>query len=645
VREDLAALTPETVTALANRGLVRRALKELAEGAAIGWEEGDDGTVVARLPEGVEVRLPPETSLKETGCTCEAPGMCRHRVLAALAYARRAGRGADPPAFVPWSPGDFDDATLQTRLGKRDLRRARALRRQGFAARVRRARPAHPTPAVELASTTVRFLVPGSLAFAKSDGDEEQGREAIALAVWAFREADRTAPDAPLVEVEVGEAVAVDAGLEPVLALRREILTEGIVHAREGVGRRFAEVRRGLRRRRLLWMATALAELEDQLSAYRSRHARYRPTVAADRIAELEARARASRGGALPTRRVLGLAETMRTALDHLRLVALGARVDGEGRARVFLADPDTAMVLVWEKQWAAKTGEAAPTGPALATRAAVGRARLDALARGQVVSASAERRASRMVELKGGRLARTRIGPSRGTWEELPEPLRVRDVARFAEDARLRPPRVLRPRVLAEDVHVVAVSEVVSTAYAPGPQELRGVARDATGGAFAVRLAHRPEAPGALPQLARALQGELGELRFLSGELRRGRGGVELEPFAAVCDTRVEVFDLAPEGALEALPLVEDAPPPDPVGEALAEAAERLAEAAHRGLAHLPAGYAARLADAARRLGEVGLEGCEEALVTLTSRLGRAEAADAWSTAYLRVRIAEEQR
>ena len=84
-RADLLALTPDSLAALANRGLVKRAQKEIAAGKGPALEESED-TVIGRFDGGIVAELPPNTPLAECTCSCGAQGVCRHRIAVALAY-------------------------------------------------------------------------------------------------------------------------------------------------------------------------------------------------------------------------------------------------------------------------------------------------------------------------------------------------------------------------------------------------------------------------------------------------------------------------------------------------------------------------------------------------------------------------------
>ncbi|MFB9839740.1 hypothetical protein ACFFNX_47110, partial [Actinoallomurus acaciae] len=200
-RADLLALDTDALIALANRGLVKRATRELDAGTVPALSTDTDGTVRGRFPDGVEVAFPVGAGLDTASCTCPATGVCRHRIGLVLAYQRETEPAA-PGAAKEWSPGSIDDETLRQVLGTRALTAARRRRAAGYSAYVHRDTP---TPWVELPTCTVRFLVPGELGYAHTDAAGPEHGEAIALAVWAFREADEHAPGEQEVRLDLDD--------------------------------------------------------------------------------------------------------------------------------------------------------------------------------------------------------------------------------------------------------------------------------------------------------------------------------------------------------------------------------------------------------------------------------------------------------
>ncbi|GAA0565371.1 SWIM zinc finger family protein [Paractinoplanes ferrugineus] len=667
MRPDLLALTPDTLAELTNRGLVKRALKELDREPPT-LTEDPDGTVHATTPDGTTTSLP-GGGLAAGTCSCGAPGVCRHVVALVLAYqqsptgpAPTASTATDPvgptnedssgSTEVPshdepapgWSPGDFTDEQLVARIGERALAAARRVARTGFVARVHRERPGDPVPTVELPTATVRFLVPGDLGFARTDAVAGVRDDVIALAVWAFRAADAQAPRGADVQVQVGggESGTSGAGLDRAVALAGLVLTEGAIHLGDGLGAEVAVVERGLESARFRWPLLAVADLVGQLDAYRERSARYRPEALADQVAELFARHRAVRaGGSSLVSRVLGTDEASETPLRRARLDGLGARVSAVGEERVvdvFLAHADSATVLVLRRAYT--TEEA---GPRLGERRVAG-VTLRALASGAVVTESASRSASRTVRLGARRLSRTEAMATRGSWDELARSLIVADLGRLATELAALPPRPIRARVEAELVRVVPVAEVLSIGYAPGAQRLDAVIAGPDGSTATITATHAACAPGRLDAVAEALSGEV---RYVAGSVRRAGGGVLIDPIGFAVDAGVVVPDLAAAGGG-----VDPATPagagPDPLGQALDETLSLLSELAHRGLAHTPPTMAGRLTKAAEQLARTGLHRAAEAVRTLAGLLGPDpgdEAVTAWVDAHLRVSLTSELR
>lgn len=642
MRTDLLALTPETLAELTNRGLVKRASREI-ERAAPALTEDAGGVVHAVYPDGTATDLP--TGGLESGtCGCGTIGVCRHLVGLVLAYRERctAQPDGDPAA---WSPGGFTDEQLTARIGERMMAAARRVERAGYVARVHRGRPSDPVPTVELPTATVRFLVPHDLGFARTDALAGARDDVLALAVWAFRAADRQAPDDPDVRVQIGgrpPTAAAEPALEPAVALAGLVLREGAVHLGAGIGAEVTTVRGRLEAARMRWPLLAVDDLVAQLDAYRDRSARYRPEALADHVAELFARHRAvTRGGAGPVSRVLGTDEASETPLRRARLDGLGARVSAAGGERVvdvFLAHADTAAVLVLRR-----TYETEDTGPELAARRVAGLT-VGALAAGAMVTEAASRSAGRTVRLGARRLSRTEAMTSRGSWQDLPRALIAADLAALAAELDALPPRPVRARVAAELVRVVPVAAVRSVSYAPGAQRLDAVITDAAGVAATVTATHARCAPGRLDHVAAALRGDV---RYVAGSVRRGGGGVVIDPIGFAVGDGVLVPDLSPADR-GADPRDRPAPVSDPLGRELDDALTLLAEVAHRGLLHTPPTMAARLRATAERLRRTGLRRAGDATAALAGLLGPdpGEAAvAAWVDAYLRVAVSAETR
>ncbi|MFJ4500205.1 hypothetical protein [Streptomyces sp. NPDC088864] len=647
VRADLLALTPEALAALANRGLVKRAAKELDAGTVPELTTGDDASVRALFPDGTAAVLPAGTGLDGARCDCAATGVCRHLVGLVLAYRRLAGDAPSPAPEPPaeWSPGAIDDDTLTGALGARPVAAARRTLRRGYDAVVHRPAPGRPEPWVELPACTVRFPVPGEIGYATTDASPALRAEVVALAVWAFRAADAeaarpaersatvrvggehpagagapgagapgvgapgvgapgaaapTAPAAPPPGAAAPPAPrprpAGPRGLDAACGLVEELLLDGVAQAGPVQAGAVDRAGRALERDGLHWPAAALAELAGQLAAYADRSAAHRPELVAALLTEVHARRLAA---AVPG--ALGTDEAAETPLRQVGLTALGCRVTGRAEssvAEVYFAHPHAGTVLVLRREWPQHL-----TGHALAHRRLLSTT-LGALATGTLVSESVRRTAGRALTVTRGRIGATGITPVGRSWTRLPPPLLVGDLAALTASWEGRPPRLIRPRVAAEAVRVVALSGVEDIGYDPGEQRLEAVVRDAAGNRALLASEYRPGCPGALDALADALgQGAT----HVSGAVSREGGGIRIDPVAVLTPDGVTVPDLAPgDGAAALAPVARRAA--DPLTAALEEAVAALAALAHGGL-RTPAGPAlARTGEAAAALHRTGL-------------------------------------
>ncbi|WP_433337347.1 hypothetical protein [Spirillospora sp. CA-294931] len=650
-RADLLALTPDGLAALANRGLVKRATKELDAGAAPDLAVDGDGAVRAAFGDGARSVLPAGAGLEAASCTCAATGVCRHLIGTVLAYQRQSGPGDGPgeDEAVDWSPGTFDDEALARVLGERALAGARRTLRTGYAARVHRPSAGDPVASVDLPTCSVRFLVPGELGYVHTDAADAVRGEVVVLAVWAFREADRAQPGEPDVRVDVGGGApgsAAGSGVEPALGLVEQVLLDGAMHAGPVLGTALRGAAGDLAGRSLHWPAAALGDLARQLDAYRDRDAAYEPALMAALVAEVHARHRAGlHSGGSPRSQVLGTNESAETPLRRVRLTALGCRVGGTALSRtaeVYLAHAATGVVLVLRRSWEA-TEEAPLPGHELAGRR-LGGAPLRALAAANVVSETAHRSASRVLRLGAARVAKTTVTPLGTAWNDLPGTLLVRDLKALDLAMAALPPRLVRPRIEAEFVRVVEIGAVRGVGYDPGAQRLEATVVDTAGTKATVSATHSPHAPGALDLLASLLDGAP---RMISGTVRRAGGGLVIDPIAVHTGDTTHVLDLAPGDGAGTLETRATAPS-DPLGRALDTALEACAEAAHRGLRHVPPGVRARVAAAADGLHTTGLRAAADLVRTFVTAFDtddEARRCTAWVDAYLRLHTTAELR
>ncbi|RDI21557.1 hypothetical protein [Lentzea flaviverrucosa] len=599
-RPDLMALTPDALAALANRGLVKRAVKELDAGVVPALDIDPAGAVQGKFPDGTTTTLPPGIALDAAGCSCGAAGVCRHRIAVVLAYQRT--QEASAPAEL-WSPGLVPDADLVALMGERTLRRARRAHQAGYRVKLRRPTAQDQTAQAELPTCTVTFLVPGDLSYVHTDAVNKD--EATALAVWAFREADEQGTDT----VDVGGSPTTATDLTAVTDLLDQLLLDGATNASEVLDVAWQRLHRDLTAQRLHWPAAVITDLLAQLTAYRGRSADYEAERFAALLTELHARTTATG----PRAEILGPDEPAETPLKRVRLTALGARQRAENTADVYLASGDVVLV---QRNTPLRTAQR--------------------LAASNVVSESATRSASRAVTLKTSRVAKTSLTPVGTAWDHLPQALVIDDYEAAAAHLAELPPRQVRARVEAELVRAIRVTEVTDLAYDPAAQRLTATLHSPNGTTCRLEATHRAVAPHALDALTTALRANP---TTITGTVRRHRGTLVVDPLAVLASTGVTVPDLATDQTPQ--PLSPGTTASDPLSATVDSALTVLAEAAHRGLDHLTDSLFTRVREVGAHLHNAGLR----TAATHVTVFADAPTATTWLAANLRLLVTADAR
>lgn len=615
-RNDLLALTQDGLTQLANAGLVKRGLRELAAGQGPQLAETEDGTVEARFSDGTLTRLAVGRSPGDATCTCPASGMCRHRVALVLAYqaqaAEQTGSGDSVPEQAPptpWNPADFSEASVDALLSASGRNELARLLCQPLEIHLDHGQ----VPSARLPMATVRFLVPGEIAYARCDCALGQNCVHIALAVRGFRLGrEQSAQQVWLGEAKVQPAPAVLAINNASDALLERLLREGIT-AGPGAYLQSIEVAlRAAEQAGATWQTLALQALEAQVNAYAGRSARYDARETLALATELYARPRADGAQGPGQAFSLGIGEAMETAMAQTRLVSLGGRLRGNPRevvASILLADTDTGSALLLEKTFTPRTEEEALDPATLCGRSISPGMTLGAVARGQLLTAVARRRADGTLALGVGRGGKTSLMPHAGRYD-VPAPMAVDNLQALIANQAERPPLFLRPRHRVRDIHVFRVERFVGHAWAAGAQVWKAAVELADGGGtLYLQRSHDAGAPQALNVLFAAAEGKYGPVRQIAGPVRFEGGEVVCDPFSLTADSLiVPDVDAGIHPTTPPLFDLEDG------NFSLAEQVlEWLAEALHLGSRRLPADYPGRGQALVERLRQAGyLEGAE---------------------------------
>jgi hypothetical protein len=618
-REDLLGLSPEALAQATNLGLVKRAMKELAGGYRPDLKLDEAATLTANFSDGVVTIWEAGKPIQQARCTCGSATVCRHRIMAALAYREATD---DSPAPLA-SPACVDEETLARLIAPRALALAHALRDEGLALDI--CYHGEPCPTARLPMATVRFWGGAALETARCDCVQGTGCEHIALAVWAFREAqaDCNGP------VRLGEAARKALDDAPYRQLVESLL-------RHGVKRGLAPHRQSLNLAReaadqsgAVWLGLLLGDWEDWLGAYAARSARYDAAEGLGLLAELALRLSAGRQPG-QAKAAGGIGEAEEVELDKLRLMSLGCRIDrdGDGRsARIILADCDTGTRFVLGHTWQQPDSSADENILIQSQRLAPG-VKLGALATGQLLSQQAKRRADGSLSLARARTAQNSLLPQSGDWSSLGRPLCVERLADLRQEKHAHPLPQTSPRHAASSYAVLRIETIETQFYDPNQQTLIAILRDKDGENLVLRRSHQSHTRHALDAIAGVLAGQFGPPSHVAGVLGFEGRQMRLEPWAFTCG-RVVIPDLEPAcGALAKTPTgYAGAVDVSAFSQVLRELEQEIASLLHNGLMDLGGAWQDRCQRLQTQLRSLSLFVLAQALDSLVAEIHQSAA------------------
>ena len=585
MRQDLHALTPEALAALANWGLVKRAQKEIEAGQGPQLV-AQEGAVLAQFPDGVTCRLPDALPWTGAICSCGAT-MCRHRIALVLSLCG----GLRPDAAQP--PLQLELDQLEHSLGARLMERARRLRSQGLQGQL-----TGPPWQVRLPVNTVRFLSGNDLHYARCDCQLPWPCEHIALAAW------------------VVEALGGVAGRLDWTRARDEVHLDLQEVWQEGCLGNLPKAPAGC-----TWIQLLLEEMAELQQAYREGSAHYDSLRWLFCALSLWCRSRAS-GQDISSEYRLGRELPLEQELEQTRLVSLGATRGPRG-TDLYLADPAGVVLRL-----NLPVGKSLPAG-----------LRLAELAHGQLVSRGVVRRANGTVRLRRER-QRHSLLPLGNAWDNLARSLLWPGWEGWRERESGQVTRLLRPPLVSEDFVVLEVAEVSPMIYLPGPQKLVAQITDIHGGSLTVERSHRAEAPAALDVLVKHLPAA----QRISGWVDCSSGQPVLDPVALWSDDGLVIPDLDEAPSDWDLPWLVEPDSESPLHQLYREALGLCAETLHLGRSRLLPSFDGRRLELAHRLQEAGLARLSKLLggswgeadfwtCALHVYLGRENLADVWQT------------
>jgi hypothetical protein len=537
-RPDLLALTPDDLAALANRGLVKRAQREVESGEFTAqWQDAADDTVVAQWSDNVTCTLPGAKTVREAICNCGALELCRHVLRTVLAWQLRqasstTNSAAHPPA--PWDPGRITEAMLEAQVSKQVRDRATALWSQGILGEALRS--AKPSMRFHCPGHTVRFPVPDDLRYAQCSCADPAPCIHAVLAVRAFR----------LLAPEVSSGIVSEGPLdapvppEPIAAARAcvtDLLVDGFASLGTAWRDRVRRVATECAAVALMWPAQILEELAEDFDRYTARDAAFTPSHTADRLGELLLRLDAIAAGCAPIPQafIRGMKSDRDCELGAARFIGLGASVVEERRSttvNVFLQDCDNGHVVALMRETSEDPNSTGTRKPyhQLARATAVKDASMALLAGGQLVTQGGRRKASGQLVI--GR-ARAVVNPQSFAWEQLKAPVLVEDFGELRERLKLLPPASFRPRRAAADFHVCPIAAVESANFQPTVNSIVAVLHDRSGDSAVLVHPWTERGQGGADALLASLRSS--KPLFVAGHVRASGDSLTIHPTAFV--------------------------------------------------------------------------------------------------------------
>lgn len=547
MRADLMALTPDDLATLGNRGLVKRAHKDLDK-MTCDLSEAENGTVTVYWQEDdVTCTIAVGQTLSEAVCTCVATELCRHLIRSVLAYQQTTPTDdiTQSPPLTVWDPGQISDADLEAHFRKADLTRWRKTFDEGHV--VELVRSAKPSAQFHTLSLTLRFLVPHDLHYTHCDCNEQAPCRHVALAVWAFR---LLAPDreaALLTTRQMAWPIPGDV-LAEVEAALTEFVAVGLAGARQPLLDRLRRLEEKLRAENLIWPAETLTDIITVNHRYATHDARFDPVEVANLMGELCIRMDAIRSNtdAVPQLFVRGTATDRNTEVGMAHLLGLGCEATvykGGVTLSAYLQDATSGAVVAIQRDFAdpddnASTEGMTPLPFAQLARRPVTRGISLATIGAQKLSVTGGHRTANYQFIPGRARATTTQQPYH--WETLRAPLLAEDFNEIRARLTMQPPSVLRPRRVTANLYVCPVASVREAHFNPATQDVLAVLGDAAGNEALLQHPYTSRGQSGAEALLTLLTGQPDSVRFVAGRVQLAGWGeyIVFEPTALVYES-----------------------------------------------------------------------------------------------------------
>lgn len=625
----LAAIDDDTLAALANKGLVRRARKDIEKTAPT--IVGADEQSVSLDVERARVKL--ANPVSKSTCTC-ASGMCRH-ILGAVIFLREAPHGGPERSAGPRAVSEqllsLDEEALQKWAPKALLKRAAIVLSRGYELQE------EPIILISLPAqnVTVRLLgaTPDAMICSCHAPGACEHKVAAVLAFQAHRTGRAVQVPQAILDASSGAPRSREEVRDAVATLMREIVALGLCRISAVTQQRLRTLATSAHGVDLPRLERMLKALSDEVALTLSRDAQASSASLLSSASRIFALCAALDH---PTPALVGEHRSVYMPVaGSLDLIGLGARRwrtrSGYHGLTVFFWEPSSKRWTGWTDARpigapgfdpVTRFDEDGPwPGSANPRQAAMSKWRLSGAHRNGVGRITAR--------------SNTRgILSSRSTPDEGPA---LRDFAQLAEFAKQAFAPGLADRRDHADLVLLAPEKWADANYDPITQQVTRFIADANGQIIPLLLRHSPETDHALTTLQRI---DGATVRALLGSLRIGSRGLFVEPITLWTDVKPIhlTLDGAPARSIQPNPAAQEEPDAvEDLDEAEQESTQVIASPIGQMLTHIESELIAiaeggvevirdlsPLRAAAKECNALGLIACSKALANLSDELDR---------------------
>jgi hypothetical protein len=568
-RLNLLALTIDDLVVLSNRGLVKRASKELASNE-LSYEliEDDTGTVTIQWSDQIKCVLPGNSTVKDSHCSCAATTICRHLIRSVLVYQQtlniqdnqqtpdtsKSSESYLPSSKTedierssqdniksqtPWNPGNITDEELAKYYNKTTLKRIKQTFESGQI--IELIRTEKPIAYFHTLSFTLRFLVPGDIRYTHCDCAESAPCSHVPLAVWAFR---------LLAEGQLSGVVSTHKSplhipillLDDIEQSLQELVESGIANVSQALIRRFHRLQTKCKEENLIWLTEIITELLQEKDYHTSHNARFSPTHVVKLVGEVCIRCDAIRNdtGAVPQLFIRGSSADKLTKMGAARLVGLGCGVQiyhHNITINSYLQDIASGVIVAVCREFTHPPEDAteSPSKPfwQLAQTAVMKGVSLASLGGSQLLIKGGKR--SPNYRFVPGR-AKVTANPQTFNWESLRAPVLAESFGEIYTRLINLPPSSLRPRRLTENFYVCAISTVEAVEFSVSEQVVTAILRDCKGDRAILIHPYTYQGRDGTERLLSTLQELPSDCwRFVAGQVSLANKGLVINPISLV--------------------------------------------------------------------------------------------------------------